>query len=354
MGRLIVVVGGQYGSEGKGAVAAHLSQWKRPGVEFDDGELAAVRVAGPNAGHTAVGPDGVAWPLRSVPVAAVVNPTAGLFIAAGSEVDQEVTSQELMALDKAGVLNGRPLYIDGQATILTPEHRAIEGGNDGPLQNRIGSTGKGIGAARADRVNRTAGVFQAEAGACTSLMLQDHLDNDGTVLIEGTQGFGLGLHAGMYPFCTSSDCRASDFLAMTGLSPWSANVTEFEVWVCYRPYPIRVAGNSGPMHEETTWEALGLAEERTTVTKKVRRVGMWDPDLAEAAAIANGAPSQFVHAAFTMADQVVPGAAGYTGLEDSHAEAEQALETWVHRIQGDTGVPVDLIGTGPATMLDLR
>src|SRR5882724_12243491 len=117
---LQVIVGGQYGSEGKGAIAAYLA------AEQDS--LLALRVAGPNAGHTVIGrcppecPDGVPpdhavtsgtiagrhlasahpWRLRHVPVAAVTNPDAQLALAPGSEIDPDVITQEILSLDAAG------------------------------------------------------------------------------------------------------------------------------------------------------------------------------------------------------------------------------------------------------------
>ena len=98
-GRLIAVVGGQYGSEGKGAVAGYLSS-------TCDVPFMGIRVAGPNAGHTVYGkgPNGeesYAWRLRSVPVNAVTAPESDLVIAAGSEIDIEVFNQELSDLDKS-------------------------------------------------------------------------------------------------------------------------------------------------------------------------------------------------------------------------------------------------------------
>src|SRR5699024_7444945 len=175
------------------------------------------------------------------------------------------------------------------------------------MQARMGSTGKGIGAARADRIMRTAtrvgddaGLSEiiTEVGGVVFTGPQPFDMDDESVVIEGTQGYGLGLHAGHYPFCTSSDCRAIDFAAMAGLNPWDAE--QFTPWVVARVYPIRVAGNSGPLKGESSWDDLGLPQELTTVTKKVRRVGEWDADLVAAAMAANGKNSQL---AITMLDQ---------------------------------------------------
>src|SRR6185503_4449067 len=153
----------------------------------------------------------------------------------------------------------------------------------------------------------------------------------------------LGLHAGHYPYCTSSDCRAIDFLAMAGISPWSPDIARFEVWIVARVHPIRVAGNSGPLPGETTWEQLGLEPELTTVTKRVRRVGAWDPDQVAQAVADNGGPSRPVRLALTMLDQKHPEIAGVTHWRDL---SEAAVAT-VLEIEQEVGVDVQLIGTGP-------
>lgn len=351
MGQLVVVVGGGAGSEGKGAVTARLARDARHPV-------ACVRVAGPNAGHTAYDADGRKWALRQIPVAAVTNPDALLIIAAGSEIDPEVLEAEISALENAGHKIRDRLEIDAQATVVEPEHRNRETAVG--LTNRIGSTGKGIGAARADRVMRTARVAQQVLNGRTddtAATLRDWLTG-GDVIIEGTQGWALGLHAGYYPYATSSDCRAIDFLAMAGLSPWAKQVSRLRVVVCLRVYPIRVAGNSGPMCAETSWEQLGLPEERTTVTKKVRRVGHWDPAWARAAVDANGGPER-VEVALTMADQKIPGIAGLDGpfeavTRQMDRETLTKLVALLRQTADDCGwAPIRLVGTGPATAIEL-
>lgn len=367
-GRLIVVAGAQFGSEGKGAVADQLT---RP--EAGRGRVTAVRVAGPNAGHTIYGvcpsdckPDdehmfngewiGHPWKLRTVPVSAVNNPNADLVIAAGSEVDASVLLDELTALDLAGYKATSRLMVDSQATELTPEH--IQAEVDDRIQERLGSTAKGIGAARAERIWRRATLWGDRHPNApflnTAKYMRSQLAEGATVLIEGTQGYGLGLHAGMYPKCTSSDARAIDFLAMAGLNPWDRAVDQFEVWLATRVRPIRVAGNSGKLKGETTWAELGLPEERTTVTKKVRRVGEWDADLVNRAVIANGGGAGgVVRVAITMADTIFPELAGRQGsFWELPADLRKKVEAWIIERQHEMdGAPVALIGTGPSTAL---
>jgi len=168
------------------------------------------------------------------------------------------------------------------------------------------------------------------------------------VQIEGTQGYGLGLHTRHYPQVTSSDCRAIDFMAMAGVSPWGANVRQVDVWVVYRPYPIRVAGNSGPLYRETTWEELGLPQEHTTVTQKVRRVGGWDGALARAALTANGGPSPSVHIAVTMIDQVDDTLAGVT--DPARVKASDPAQKMLAQIEHDLRATVALVGTSDRTV----
>lgn len=329
--KLFVVVGGAYGSEGKGAVTGRICA----DMAKRSYNVVNVRVGGPNAGHTVIGncpPDcGAAcgagkhpWRLRQVPVAAVADRGATLVIAAGSEVDPDVLAAELRDLDAAGYGATERLKIDRSATVLVARHREEESHSD--LRERLGSTAKGIGAARSSRIWREAqtwGEYVKNEGRPeleyldvydTAASLHHALTTSGhAVVVEGTQGYGLGLHTENYPFVTSGDCRAIDFLAQAGVSPWAMRYPDedLKVVICMRPYPIRVAGNSGGLLGETTWEALGLPVEHTTVTQKVRRVGEWDPELGRAALAANGGARQgVVWVALTMVDSVEPEIAG--------------------------------------------
>jgi adenylosuccinate synthase len=369
VGKLIVVAGAQYGSEAKGHV---VDQITRPEVAGDN--VVVVRVAGPNAGHTVYGqcppkcqPDdshmsgdvwiGHPWRLRSVPVGAVSNPKADLVIAAGSEIDYGVLMSEVVALDLAGYRVSDRLMVDDQATMLTSKHIDMEV-RDG-IQKRLGSTAKGIGAARSDRIWRYAKTWGEHIDSDafrphnTGDFMRQRLAQGATVVIEGTQGYGLGLHAGHYPQCTSSDCRAIDFLGMAGLSPWAREVTEFGVWLAARVRPIRVAGNSGPMKNETSWSELHLPEEFTTVTKKVRRVGEWDGDLVRRAVVANGG-DPVVRVALTMADQIFDEIRNVEGsFDDVNWEHEVAppLPKVIGNLEAEIGAPIKMVTTSPVHAL---
>lgn len=341
-----VVVGGQFGSEAKGHVAAILCQESRVG-----GSAYCVRVNGPNAGHSVVDKWGHKWAFRTLPVAAPICPDMQLVIAAGSEIEVGVLKEEIERVEAAGYSVRQRLYIDEQATILTDLHKVEEA--NGLLTDRLGSTGKGVGAARADRLMRHAGLAKDDPDlhelgfVCdTQAMLQGLAhrppSKEVDIVIEGTQGFGLGLHAGYYPFCTSGDCRSIDFLACAGITAWA------ETWVVFRTFPIRVAGNSGPMFNEVTWAQLGatsggyIQPEQTTVTKKTRRVGMWDDVLAQRALAAN----QPARAVLTFVDYLDPLLAGSSDFQQL---TESPAWDWIGQTETALGQEFELFTTGPDT-----
>lgn len=342
MGKLQVIVGGQFGSEAKGHVAGYLAS--------KESDLFAVRTGGPNAGHTVIW-GGAEFKLRQVPAAAVTNETAIVGIASGSEIDPAVLQSEADMLESTLPQKlWHRLMIDPQATVIEPGHLNQEQA----LVMSIGSTGKGIGAARADRIMRTAKLWSDIAahhdpGRHQSVADFAHevLKDDGTVQIEAAQGYGLGLHTGYYPQCTSGDCRAIDAMAAVGVSPWHPDVSELEVWVVFRVYPIRVAGNSGPLYGETSWAGLGLEREFTTVTGNERRVGLWDQRLANDAILANG---KNVKVALMMFDQIAPEAKGVTDWNQLDRPVQDALSLFDDRV----GNRIELVGTGPDSVIDLR
>lgn len=362
MTKLSVVVGAQYGSEAKGHVTARVV---RDALAHENARVAVVRVAGPNAGHTAYNDLGEKFAFRQIPVGVVVdNVDPGTkvvaFIAAGSEIDPEVLFEEILICQKAGI--NLDLFVDPEATIikgLDKSEETTDMASKESLVRRIGSTGKGIGAARAERLMRAPGrrvqddpdlIQQLHTLGVKIDRVAVHLryGNYSHIVIEGTQGYGLGLHAGHYPQCTSSDCRAVDFLAMAGVSPWDTHITGFEIWAVARVYPIRVAGNSGPLRNETTWAELGLPPEYTTVTKKERRVGGEDWRLVANAVEANGgAPA--VRLAISMVDQKFPALADVDW--DNLTALRESIDfvNWIQEIEDMTGAPVRMVTTSPKT-----
>lgn len=348
--KLSVVVGGQFGSEAKGHFTEQAIQFYKG--SFDN--TVNVRVAGPNAGHTAYEREGERrrFSFRQLPVGAL-DRDVELAIAAGSEIDLPVLLDEIQRVEDAGYSVKGRLVVDPEVTMLYEHHKVKE--QQFNLVKDIGSTGKGIGSARSDRIMRKATRLRDDLFASRTLLsagiaitpvadwvhglMEANVPTH--VVIEGTQGYGLGLHAGYYPHCTSSDCRAIDFCAMAGLNPW--DFKDFKVYVVCRVYPIRVAGNSGPMRNETSWEELGLPEEYTTVTQKVRRVGHWDTELVRRALRGNGRASQLV---VTMLDQRWPEIAGVDSFKPFfNSEAS----SWLFDMADELGVRPVFAGTGPKT-----
>jgi len=284
-----VVIGGQFGSEGKGKVAHEIARMRK--VSF------AVRVGGSNSGHTVIDHNGVARAFRQLPTAAIL-PNVTSVIAAGSYVDPVVLMAEI---DSTG-LTPDNLIIDPSAVLITDEHRQAE--RDLGLTTNIGSTGSGTGAAVINRIQRDPSLqfvgdderFKPFIHDVVSI-LRKGLDGNDRILIEGTQGFGLSLlHSGHYPMVTSRDTTAAAFVSEVGLSPLDVD----DIIMVLRAHPIRVAGNSGPLPNEINWETIsresGSPEpivERTTVTQKVRRIARFDPTVVKAA-IQNNRPTQIV------------------------------------------------------------
>ncbi len=276
-----IVAGGQYGSEGKGKVAAAVARNRHA--------AAVVRVGGPNSGHT---PDIPGLPpLRQLPTAAYET-DAVCVLTPGSYISTEVLIEEIQLTG----LTPERLRLDPKASVVTDVHRKAE--VDAGLDCTIGSTGSGTGAAVWRRVMRSDGVTLAghvpELAPYlndTSHYLRALIARGQRVVIEGTQGFGLSiLHGGHYPYATSRDTTAAGALSEAGLSPLDVD----DVILVIRAFPIRVAGTSGPLPNETTWEeitARGGHEhpllERTTVTQRIRRVANFHPNVVLCALAAN-------------------------------------------------------------------
>jgi adenylosuccinate synthase len=277
-------VGGQYGGEGKGKISAFITRQEEIDI--------CIRCGGPNSGHTFVAEDGTTVLLRQLPTG-YIRPNTRLLIPAGALIDLEVLKHELDSLR----LDPKRVGVDRNAMIIQQSDRERE--SQLQLRDRLSSTLCGVGSAVARRALRGADVKLAGQFAHEVTWLADlitdvseeanvALDGGKKVLVEGTQGFGLSLyHSDSYPKATSRDTTAAGFLSEVGLSPLLVT----EVVLVFRTFPIRVAGEqAGPLNGEINWEILQkesgypyAVEEMTTVTKKLRRIGRFDWDLARTA-----------------------------------------------------------------------
>jgi len=334
-----VVVGGQYGSEGKGKVAQHLARERQA--------AAVVRVGGSNSGHTGVKPSGDIDVLRHLPTAAL-DSDAMCLLAAGSYIDHDVLLAEI---ERTGLTPER-LLIDENAFLIVAEDREAEAASD--LGDRIGSTCSGTGAAVARRIARRSPDDLAGASGDlrpyigdVSAYLRDCLAHDRHVVVEGTQGFGLSLlHSPHFPKATSRDTTAAAALAEAGLSP--IDVTD--VVLVLRAFPIRVAGDSGPFGaEEIDWATIAAegdhAEElteHTSVTQRPRRVARFDPEIVRRA-IAVNRPSTIV---LNHVDHIDAGARNGALTARSRSFVADVAE-WIDR-------PIDFVGLGPDSLRPMR
>lgn len=351
-GKFTVVVGGQYGSEGKGAVVAHIAN------EYD----VHVRVGSPNAGHTIYW-NGEKHVMQSIPCG-WINPKATIVIGRGALINMRLLMQEIEHIKQYYPDFLDRLRIDATAGILDERFHEEEGGTHGEMHRRIGSTGEGVGPARIARLKRDANEFRLfkdvaeeyELSGCmcsnTPRMIADLNDAGANVLIEGTQGSALSLLHSFWPYCTSVDTNVAGIIAEVGVAP--SRVTDV-LMVC-RTYPIRVAGNSGPMQNEISWEELSrrtgqeITPEKTTVTKKIRRIAEWDDALFEQSCVLN-APTEI---ALMFCDYVDP---NLYGTEDREAILNsEALCKFVSEHITSRDIKADgmikYCGTGPKTIVD--
>lgn len=348
-GKLTVLVGGQYGSEGKGAIAAYVA---------NDYQV-HIRVGSPNAGHTIYW-HGEKHVMQSIPCG-WINPDAKIVIGRGALLNMKQFMKELVHIMQYYPDFLKRLYIDAEAGILDEKFHIEEGGTQGEMHKRIGSTGEGVGPARIARLKRDKNEFHQfkdvadEYGllGCmkenTPFMIAEWQNNGLNILIEGTQGSGLSLLHSHYPYCTSIDTNAAGIISEVGIAP--SRVTDV-LMVC-RTYPIRVAGNSGYMKNEITWEELNkrmgveITPEKTTVTKKVRRIAEWDSELFEQSCLLN-APTEI---ALTFADYVDPTL--YKCLDEKTVLNSNALKLFINNNMPSMADKLKYISTGPDTIVEV-
>jgi len=344
-GKLFIIAGMQFGSEGKGAIASYLA----PAMSL------GVRTGAANAGHTIYFRD-EKFTMRQIPTT-WVNPDAKLMIGVGAMISLPVLLEEIALVERHLPIRGR-LFIDRDAHVVQEEHIRTE--SQGDLDVRIGSTSaiarEGIGAATAAKVLRGASCLQVKDvpklraySTDTVDMVNTELDLGQYVLLEGTQGLGLSLEHGKFPFVTSRDTSVSALAASIGVNHANFNT---EVIGVVRTFPIRVAGSSGPFgpgSKEVSWEfvqrharARTPIIEYTSVTKKVRRVATFSFEGFERACQVNR-PTEL---AVTFADYL-----DWSVHERSRITPR--VKDFLCRLEEIADVPVTLVKTGPRTTIDL-
>jgi len=329
-----IVVGGQWGDEGKGKIVSYLCLKDKP-------DIIARAGVGPNAGHTVKHRE-KKYALRLTPSGFLYD-KARLLIGAGVLVNPHVILGEISAL---GI--EKRLGIDKRCGIIEEHHISYDKKSK-HLSGKIGSTGTGCGPANIDRANRTLKQAQDVAGlepylADVPLEVNEALKKGKKVLIEGSQGFGLSLFYGTYPFVTSKDTSAGMAAVDVGVGPRKVK----DVIVAFKSYPSRVG--EGPFPTEMSpeeAESLGIAE-YGTVTGRKRRAGAFDYDQARYSAMVNSA-SQIALTCIDYLDRDSKGAREYGELSPN-------AKAFIEGVERKVGVPVTLVSTGPemSETIDLR
>ena len=330
-GRNVVVVGTQWGDEGKGKVVDWLTDHAQGVVRFQGGH---------NAGHTLV-INGRKTALQLIP-SGVMREGVACYIGNGVVVDPVHLLSEIERLEAIGVEVRSRLFISESCPLILPFHvevdRARETLRESSGSGKIGTTGKGIGPAYEDKVARRALRIQdlkhpqrfasklAELLALHNVALsgylgskalefqpiydqamqvaeqlspmfadvgyalhQSHLRGD-RLLFEGAQGTLLDIDHGTYPYVTSSNCVAGNAAAGAGVGP---QMLHYRLGIT-KAYTTRVGG--GPFPTELPIDQAGtvghhlstVGQERGTVTGRARRCGWLDAAALRRAMIING------------------------------------------------------------------
>ncbi len=330
-GRNVVVVGTQWGDEGKGKIVDWMTDHAEGVVRFQGGH---------NAGHTLV-INGRKTALQLVP-SGVMREGVACYIGNGVVVDPAHLLSEIARIEALGIDVRSRLFLSESCPLILPFHvevdKAREARREGTAAGKIGTTGKGIGPAYEDKVARRAlrvqdlkhpARLEAKLRELLELhnaelvhvlggkpldaqpMLDDtlraaeqlkplmadvgyrlfnaHLAGQ-NLLFEGAQGTLLDIDHGTYPFVTSSNCVAGNAAAGSGIGP---GLLHYVLGIT-KAYTTRVGG--GPFPTELDIDATGtvghhlstVGQERGTVTGRARRCGWLDAAALKRSMIING------------------------------------------------------------------
>jgi adenylosuccinate synthase len=326
----IVLIGAQWGDEGKGKVTDLLGERVDYVVRYQGGN---------NAGHTVVLPDGRKFALHLLP-SGVLTPGCVPVIGNGVVIDPKVLLAEIDGLAARGV-SCDSLLISADAHLIMPHHRALDRVVERYLGSaRIGTTGRGIGPAYGDKVARVGirvqdlldpGILRQklelalreknqvlvkvynrkaiDVGAVveeylaygerlrpyiadTRLELARALDRGATVLLEGAQGTLLDVDHGSYPFVTSSNPTSGGACVGSGVPPTRIA----QVIGIIKAYTTRVGAGPFPteLFDDNGAHLSKVGAEFGTTTGRARRTGWFDAVVARYAVRVNGITDLFV------------------------------------------------------------
>ena len=287
----LVVVGAQWGDEGKGKIVDVLSR---------DAEIICRYSGGANAGHTIVH-GGSTYKLHLVPSGVVYDHTT-VVLGTGMVIDPEALFHEIAELESVGIEVSDRILVSDRAHVVLPSHKAEDKARDDQRPRPLGTTGRGIGIAYAHKAYRT-GVRVADIGwsdhtsslskidremlrrygarlTAMAVDLPEYMESVGRkrVLLEGAQGALLDIDLGTYPYVSSGSSGAGGAAGGAGIGP---RAIDGVLGVC-KAYTTRV-GN-GPLPSELDTDADGplehhireIGREYGVTTGRARRVGYLD------------------------------------------------------------------------------
>lgn len=310
MGKLVVVVGTQWGDEGKGKVTDFLAT---------QADVVVRSQGGNNAGHTILF-NHQKFALHFLP-SGILNPKIINYMTNGMVIEPKSFFQELEGLNKLGITNYH-LHISDRAHVIMPFHITL----DGILENlkgseAVGTTKKGIGPAYTDKVSRSGirigdllhpemlkqrlranlnftnrllsalgektyefdelyptyleyGKKIAPYVCDTSLLLNQEIEAGKRILFEGAQGVMLCIEQGTYPYVTSSSPSAASVPLNAGISPMALT----DVVGVTKAYSTRVGGGAFPteFEDDISRQIREVGHEYGTTTGRPRRIGWLD------------------------------------------------------------------------------
>lgn len=321
MKNAIVVVGTQWGDEGKGKITNYLSKQSDVVVRYQGGD---------NAGHS-IEFDGKRYALHVIP-SGVFNPSIKNVLGNGVVLNPKTFLSEVKNLKEQGV-SCNNLYISDRAHVIFDYNRELDGLNELELgASKIGTTKKGIGPTYTDKIARVGirvgdfisndfetiykkmlvskneqikhlngNVFDVEESykeyqeianeirpfvTDTVELLNEEVKNGKTILFEGAQGALLDIDFGTYPYVTSSNPSGGGVSIGSGVGPTNIK----EIIGVAKAYSTRVGAGAFPteFEDETAKMIREIAHEYGTTTKRPRRIGWLDGVVLRYSAMING------------------------------------------------------------------
>jgi adenylosuccinate synthase len=288
-----IVVGAQWGDEGKGKIVDFLSESADYIVRYQGGN---------NAGHTViVGPE--TFKLHLVPSGICRGKQSVL--GNGVVINPVALAQEIKQLEARGIEVQGKLWLSSRAHLILAEHIQRDMAQEEARSTKVGTTGKGIGPAYTDKITRK-GIRLGEWTYSETLSSEEHealqflqplitdttqllheaLENGKKILLEGAQGTFLDIDHGTYPFVTSSNCSSGGACTGTGLPPTAITAVNgilkaYTTRVGNGPFPTELLDETGEFLQQK-------GHEFGTTTGRKRRCGWLDLVMANYARRING------------------------------------------------------------------